>query len=57
MAAESRLRVFWMRKTMRKVRTVVVVLMISCHELEKWKMGPETAQPSVNRAAIANVTP
>jgi hypothetical protein len=57
MAAESRFRLFWMRKTMRKVRTVVLVLMMSCQALEKWKMGPETAQPSERGLPVFAVSP
>ena len=48
--------VFWMMNTIRKVSTVVPVLMTSCHPLEKWNSGPEIAQAIVTATAARNTT-
>ena len=39
-ARESRFWVFWMRKTMSVVVSVVTVFAMSCQESEKLKIGP-----------------
>src|SRR6266446_5038497 len=43
-----------MRKTIRNVTIVVPVLMTSCHESEKWKIGPVTAHTSTTARAAMN---
>src|SRR5438874_4294763 len=37
----------WIRKTMRKVMTVVAVLITSCHVSEKWNSGPVINQTTM----------
>ena len=43
-----------MTKTIKKVTTVVPVLMTSCHVSEKWKIGPENAQNTTMTKARIN---
>ena len=51
----SRFWVFWIRKTIKKVTIVVPVLMTSCHVSENPKIGPVTAQITIEAQATANV--
>src|SRR5512136_2511082 len=56
MASESRYWVFCKRNTIRKVTIVVPVLMTSCHESLKPKIGPVEAQAITTAMARAKVT-
>ena len=53
-ARVSRFCVAWMRNTMRKVTTVVPVLMTSCQVSLKWKSGPLAPQARTTRSASRN---
>src|SRR5262245_26870418 len=53
-ASESLFWARWIRKTIRKVTTVVPVLITSCHVSEKRKIGPVTSQTMMMLTAIAN---
>src|SRR5215831_15980391 len=55
-AVASRFCVAWMRNTIRKVTTVVPVLITSCHESLKWNSGPVTAQAATTSTASANAS-
>ena len=51
MALKSRFWLFWIRKTIRNVTTVVPVLITSCQVSEKWKSGPVAAHTITISAA------
>lgn len=55
MATESRFCVFWIKKTIRKVTTVVAVLMTSCQVSLNPKIGPVTAHRMMITTAATNV--
>jgi hypothetical protein len=44
--------VFWIKKTIKKVTIVVAVLITSCHELLKLKMGPVVTHIITRTTAI-----
>jgi len=55
-ARESLFWARWIKNTIRNVTMVVVVLMTSCHESEKWKTGPSRSQPRTSPKAHANAS-
>src|SRR5438034_5563634 len=54
MASESLFCVRWIRKTIRKVMTVVTVLATSCHVSDQWNIGPVTSQRTIDALARMN---
>ena len=47
-ASASRFCVLWIRNTIRKVTIVVPVLIMSCQVSLQWKIGPVTAQTTMD---------
>ena len=50
----SRFCVFWIKNTMRKVSTVVPVLITNCHVSDQASSGPLAAHATMIRTAPAN---
>jgi len=55
MGSASRFCVLWIKKTIRKVRMVVPVLMTSCQVSEKWNSGPVSAQATMTSTAMKKI--